>query len=175
MQIVVVKASPEVNKGKYKEFELVFKKDGKVEGKKFFSFNYPEVYASILAAKEGDSFNVVTEQIPGKDGNKYWQWTSISPSGTPVAQSSTPTTHSVPEKAARSNWETPEERAAKQRYIVKQSSLSLALSLLQHNDSDREGKITSEQVIKLADEFVNYVFHEDATQAIVDMKDDLPF
>lgn len=167
MQIVVVKAGAEVNKGKYKEFDLAYKKDGKIEGKKFLSFKYPEVYNALLNSKEGDEFEVTTEKV-----DNFWQWTRLGATqgGNSVPEPTATKENTRPaNRVVGSTYETPEERAKKQKYIVRQSSLTTALDFLIHNNP--KTPITTDIWYSLADELEKRVFAE----TIADMKDDVPY
>ena len=171
MQIVIVKAGAEVNKGKYKEFDLAYKKDGKIEGKKFLSFKYPEVYNALLNSKEGDEFDVSTEKV-----DNFWQWTKLSASQGGVeapVQQAVPAARSSVGRVVGSTYETPEERAKKQKYIVRQSSLTTALDFLKHNNP--KTPITTDVWYALADELEARVFTGGAVASISEMKDDVPY
>ena len=151
MQITIVKVGPELNKGKYQEFEAVYKKDDKVEGKKFLSFKYPDVYKALLASKEGDVFEVTTAKENG-----YWQWTALQGAGQVATEKTEEKTVNKPTgRVTGSNYETPEERAARQRFIVRQSSLTTALDYLKHNNP--KGAIDYGEWTKLAKALETYV------------------
>lgn len=182
MQIEIIKVTGPISKGKYKELEVAYKKDGKVEGKKFFDFKYPEVFKILAAATEGQTFEVQTT----KDDKGYWQWSSLgtdsqpaSPgaeAGTSQSNSSTGRSEGASRAASAgrvtgSNYETPTERAARQRYIVRQSSLSVASELLRHNAG--KNSVSPDEVIKLAKFFEGYVFNENSNPAS-QITDDIP-
>jgi len=190
MQVTIIDVSPEVNKGKYSEIEVAYRKDGKVEGKKFLSFKHPDVYAALKAAKAGDVLQVTTAKEPGRDGKEYWQWTAIGNQvvSIPEAESdrgSTGGTTSAPAASAArsgrvvgSTYETPEERAIKQRLIVAQSSVTTALDIIKTNAG--KAGVSEDAVFALADKIFDYVYsHKDVTgkevvKAIVAMDDDIP-
>src|SRR2546429_2230137 len=122
-------------------FEVAYKKDGKIEGKKILDFGNPEVYKLVGQAKQGEVYTVTSEKI-----NDFWNWTGFTKSepGTaqaPQASAPSPAESSkgtkTPEgrtnsgssgRVTGSNYETPEERARKQRFIIRQSSLTTALT-----------------------------------------------
>lgn len=120
----------------YQIAELAYKNNtfqGKVEGFKVTS--YMKAYADIAAAQIGDTFDVTVEK--GQSG--YNEWTTAHkavpgasvPAGIP-SKASTPYTE-PPIKAASSfgrDFETKEERAKKQVYIVRQSSIANAVAML---------------------------------------------
>ena len=97
--------------------------------KKLMSFVNPDVFKTISTATKGDLFEITSI----KDDKGYVQWTSIKPAngedggtgsvGAPAARSATGSSSPV----IKSTYETPEERAVKQRLIVRQSSLAQAI------------------------------------------------
>lgn len=131
MQITIIDVgTPNTHAAKngrtYQSMEVTYKDEqGKVNNKKLMSFSNPGVFKHISGLAKGDSVNVNTE----KDQNGYWQWTSINEGGAPqVAQQ--PNSASPNTRVTGSNYETKEERAARQVLIVKQSSLSTAVTAL---------------------------------------------
>lgn len=155
-------------KGKsYNVAEVAYKNldNGKVEGKKIVDFANKEVFGILSGAKSGTVF-FVTAVKNEKSG--YWDWAELTPaSGAPA---------SGPAKASpapKSNYETPEERAAKQVFIVRQSSVSSAIALLKTDKN--VPKI--EEVIDVAKVIENYVFGKEAKTAepgFDDFEDDVP-
>lgn len=110
-----------VDKGKYKIAEVnYFTAEGKKEKKNVASFGNAGLYKTLSEAKNGDNFEVGL----GKNDKGYWEFTSATKSA------SSPTSKTGATATPRSTYETPEERAAKQVYIVRQSSLSTAVSAL---------------------------------------------
>lgn len=85
------------------------------------SFTNPSVFKTLESAQRGQTFEITTT----KNDKDYTEWTSA----TLVATSATPA-RAVPQAAARSTYETSEERAVKQRLIVRQSSLAQAIAFL---------------------------------------------
>lgn len=101
---------------------------GKVDGKKITE--YSKAFKAVADAQPGQTYEVATE----KNG-EFVEWVSLQQAGAvPVQQSagnsrvSTPPAGAPP--AAGRGFETPEERAKKQVYIVRQSSLSTAAAIL---------------------------------------------
>jgi hypothetical protein len=96
----------------------------------------------------GDTFTMVVE----KEG-KFNEVKGIEKGGNmPVVIG--PTSSPQAGKVTGSNYETREERAARQRLIVRQSSLTAALGWYEVT----KGKPSIEDVKMLADEFTNFVF-----------------
>jgi len=156
----------------YQSIEVTYKGDnGQTATKKLMSFSNPSVFNHIKNLTKGDVVDVVTT----KDDNGYWQWTNIGSgqgTATAVTTSSAPATGG---KVSGSNYETKEERAARQIYIVRQSSISAAIGAL---SVGAKSSPNSADVIKLAKEFEAYVFSkEEAVKGpeITDMQDDIPY
>ena len=148
----------------YQSIEVTYKDEqGQVKNKKIMSFSNPSVFNHIKGLAKGDQINLRTE----KDANGYWQWTGIG-GDTPVAQETKPATGG---RVTGSNYETKEERAQRQIYIIRQSSISSAVELL------GTGAKTAD-VIATAKEFEAYVFAKEANPTkeinFDDLEDDIP-
>lgn len=133
-------------KGSYQVAEVAYKDEaGKVSGKKVMSFSNQKVFDALKIAQAGEVYTVASE----KDAKGYWQWTSIS-KGADTSVKPQATSNPSP----KSNYETPEERAQRQVYIIRQSSLTNAVSLLA---ATGDKKATPETVIAIAKQFEAYV------------------
>lgn len=174
-------------KGSYQVIDLAYKNKSfqdKLEGKKVMSFTNKDVFTVLQKASFGDIFNVSRT----KNDKGFWDWTAVSSDGVVNNVSSAPTNNSSGTGPSivkgtvtpKSNYETAEERAARQVLIVRQSSVSSAVDLAVAN------KIKDPQeVIKIAKEFEAYVFGVDTVSSqpveeappgnfFGDMEDDLP-
>ena len=174
VNVINITETPKTNKiGKpYQELEIIYKDDsGKANTKKLMSFNQPEVYKAFVKASAGSVLTVESQ----KQG-EYWVWVeivqagSVSPSVGAVATTVTPV-------KATSNYESQEERAVKQRYIVRQSSLSNAIAALSVGSKTPH---SSEEIIDLAKEFEAYVFSVESPKLLdvrdlSDMDSDIPY
>lgn len=100
--------------------------------------------AVLTMEKEGDFWNIKSIV---KDGQVSAKPTNDTPAsaGTKVTATASP----------RSTYETPEERAKKQVYIVRQSSISSAIDLL---TLQGDKKVDVTKVIETAKELEKYVF-----------------
>lgn len=189
MQIEIV-ANP-VNtiptaKGSYQVIELAYKNKSfqdKLEGKKVMSFTNKDVFNALQKASFGDIFEVTRV----KNDKGFWDWTAVS-SGNACGAGAVlgslnefvPSPVKTGTVAPKSNYETAEERAARQVLIVRQSSISSAVELAVAN------KVKDpEEVINIAKKFEAYVFgKEDEKKAVAmdepsgnffeDMEDDFP-
>jgi hypothetical protein len=153
----------------YGILQVAYRSDGKLQEKKLMSFSNPQVFKHIEGLSKGDVVNVKTE----KDGNGYWQWTAIE-DGTAAPKAAT-SNASAPTRVTGSNYETPEERAKRQQYIVRQSSLTTAISILGVGAKS----LDKQQVLGLAEELEQWVFRVDlpkvATTSLEEMEDDIPY
>jgi len=173
MQVKVEDINTEtVRKGKntYQKINVTYKQGGQQRTYTAMSFSNPGVFAKLAQVKAGD----VLEVKPEKNDRGFWEWVDVSKvGGVPVA---------VPQKQDNSRYETPEERALRQRLIVRQSSLSAAIDLLK-----TEKNIPSaEEVMKLAEQFCDWVFEVEVEEAdkskldssvtgFEDLTDDIPY
>lgn len=169
-------------KGSYQMNEVTYKNlsfQGKTETKKIMSFSKVEgeVFKVLANAAKGDVYDI--ERVKGE---QYWEWTTAVKSGAagdvsvrPATSETSATTTTSP--APRGNWETPEERARKQVYIIRQSTLNVASSIL---TTGAKVPPKFEEVIGLAKAFEEYVLRgndvaETTKQDIENLPEDLPF
>ncbi len=157
MQIQVISTSVETKpttRGSYQQLEVVYKNltfQGKVESKKLMSFGASVDAFKTLAAPNLQ--NVVFDVTVVKNDKGYNDWTTAT-----AATAESPANTATPSKASpapKSNYETPEERAQRQIYIVRQSSLSSAVNVLSVGSKSPP---KSTEVIALAKEFEAFVF-----------------
>ena len=180
MLITVLSATKEqaVSKaGKpYSYIELAYKGgDGKVSGKKIMPFGESKVVFDALSlAQSGDNYEVTLFK---NEASGYWDWTAAKKStgSTQEGQSQATTVTPGLTKGGRvlgSTYETPEERAKKQVMIIRQSSISNALTYLNGNAN------SISEVLQVAKEFENFVLNlgqtPTATQELLDMDSDIP-
>jgi len=159
MQIEILKVEVE-NKGKYKNAVVSYKQDGKVQSRNVVSFgDYKHVYDKMVDATQGDLFDIKLEKVLGKDNVERWQWTEATVQGKAgVGTNKSPPGGAV--TSPRSSYETPEERARKQVYIVRQSSITAALTLAALRKTAptpasviAEAKIFEDFVLNLSDHY----------------------
>jgi len=171
MQIQVISVSkPEWKekppKSKWQEVNLTFAAAGKTQVKKFLSFN--PIFNKVKEMAEGEQYEVSMQ----KNDAGYWDWTEVVKLNAADA-TSPPFSPDAPKQMARpSTYETAEERAKKQVYIIRQSSISSAISLLAANGGKKN---TVEEVIATAQQLADFVFGiEVESKSVFDMEDDLP-
>lgn len=146
----------------YQVAEVVYKnlESNKVENKNITS--YSKVFKGVSEAAAGQVFLVKSE----KDDKGYWQWVSFDRQMGEAAE--VKTSAAVPAKTG-GNWETSEERAKKQVYIVKQSSLSNAIALL---SVGAKTPPNVDQVLLVAQQFTDWVFADKAAVDLFDQPND---
>lgn len=109
-----------------------------------------------------------------KDDKGYWQWDSFVAGAPAEAGTMAPAGPSKAVVAPKSNYETPEERAKRQVYIVKQSSISNAIAFLTHNNA--KSTFSGDQVLEVAQKFTDFVFAENkqaGTAELFDLPNDI--
>lgn len=152
----------------------------KPEGEKFW--NWSNVTSTTGSPEEpaeaGDGAVGETEGVSVADSRQRAGSKTATAGGLPAAGSKTATAGRG--RVTGSNYETPQERAKRQVYIVRQSSLTTALDLIKFNASEARGdvQIAPEAVIEIARKFEEFVFEPKATSPAAkfdDMQDDIPF
>ena len=152
----------------YQSIEVTYKDEqDQVKNKKIMSFSNPSVFNHLKGLTKGDQVNLRTE----KDAAGYWQWIGIEGDKT-VSTETKQTTPATGGRVTGSNYETKEERAARQILIVRQSSLSSAVELVAATSTEPS---TVDNVIAIAKQFEAYVFSKSTgIDAINEMEDDFP-
>lgn len=164
---VAVETKP-TQKGSYQVADVAYKNNsfgGKVEGKKVMSFGATKDTFSVLAtAQPNDTYEVSVV----KNEKGYNDWVSLAKAGAAVqTHASAPERGQQVSPAVRtSNFETPDERAKRQVFIIRQSSISSAIAALSVGSKQ---PLVKEGVVELAKYFESYVLGTGATGF-----DDLP-
>ena len=178
MQISVINVANQTvptSKGSYQALEVTFKDNtGKVASKKIMSFvkESKKVFDVLATANNGDVFDI---QMQKDAQDKYWVWTDAKKgNAVSAATTGTSTQSAGPATVSKGNWETAEERAKKQVYIIRQSSLSTAVAAL----SGGKATPTADSIIQLAKQFEDYVFEglkeeKSFAAATAELEDDL--
>ena len=133
--------------------------NGEVSGKKLVSFSNESVYKyfeGLKVPKEG----VEVEVRAVKKGN-FWNWVEAREPGDhpeeEVSVKSTTNKQWVPD-------------ADRQKLIVRQSSISNAVSTLKVDKAAADPK----EVLELAQKYFDWVMGNDPIKELIDMKDDVP-
>lgn len=152
-------------KGSYQKLDVAYKNNtfqGKVEGKTLMSFgaNKP-AFEAFSQNPVGESFDV--EVVKNDKG--YNDWVKVTKAG--VAQASSAPTPSFGNKtgnpAPKSTYETPEERAQRQVYIIRQSSIASAVAAL---SAGAKAPVKVDDVTAYAQTLVDYVMGNDKKQDV---------
>jgi hypothetical protein len=160
--------SVKTQRGSYQSLEVSYRNEsGQVQGKKLMSFANPAVFKEIQEFAKDDRLDIETF----KDDNGYWQWKNIAKEGEAPPKASTGGKANT--RVTGSNYETSDERAKRQVYIVRQSSISNAVDLL-----TASGKgVKVDEVLSVAKQFEDYVFGNPSSgsaKSIDDLEDDIP-
>ena len=154
---VTINTKPTKNGKSYQEADVAYKNNsfqGKVEGKKVMSFGATaDAFKALAQAQPGQSYNV--EVVKNAAG--YNDWVSVTQGDANAAPA--PTTAratNAPTAAPKSNYETSEERAQRQVYIIRQSSIASAVSTL---TAGAKTPPNPDGVVNLAQRYVDYVLN----------------
>lgn len=171
----VAVATVPTQKGSYQVADVAYKNNtfqGKVEGKKVMSFGATAESFKVLAtAQPGQTFEVNVV----KNDKGYNDWVSMQKADGGAAMPAPSNVSGVLQKGAavaspRSTYETPEERAQRQVLIVRQSSLSSAISTL----SVGAKAVKAEDVLHLAKRYNDWVFQKGVDVTGASGFDDVP-
>jgi hypothetical protein len=168
MQITVIDVTENTKKSEsgrtFQQLEVAYKNEqGQPQLKKLISFSNPNVFKAAKEWVKGDVVNVTTVK---NEKTGYWDWIGLEGDG--IVAENKPASAATGARVTGSNYETKEERAARQVFIIRQSSLSTAVELL------GQGK-SVDDVIKVAKQFEAYVFSKaEGVDAINEIQDDIP-
>lgn len=162
MQVTVIDVAQETLSAKngrtFQQLVVSYKNDkGMAQAKKLVSFANPDLFKAAKTWAKDQIINVKTVK---NDKTGYWDWVGLE--GEAVATSKESAT---PTRVTGSNYETKEERAARQVYIIRQSSLATAVDLLGQGAS-------TDTVIETAKVFEAYVLGNPGS--FDDLADDIP-
>lgn len=152
-------------KGTYGQLTVTYRSNGKIAEKKLMSFSNPAVFKHFEKMANGESVEVTTV----KNANGFWDWTAIGQATEAKQVAQQPNTNT--NRVTGSNYETKEERALRQRYIIRQSSISSAVAALTVGS---KSSLDVGDVITYAKKLEDYVFSEDGLADLVSMTDDIP-
>lgn len=168
VQIVSVSLDTQCPKnggGTYPGCEVIYKDaEGQVKTKLMhnntFKFN-KALRAELESLVSGDFVRVTMEKtgdfVNWKTVAKVRAPTKVSeqPTAAPQRTSNAPVAQAPTQAAVRSNYETPEERATRQRLIVRQSCLDYAIKFY---GIDKSYIPSDQDIMAQAEVFVNFVF-----------------
>ena len=156
----------------YQQLEVAYKNltfSGKIESKKLMPFGAQKAAFDALAnAPTGAVFEVTVV----KNDAGYNDWTAIvqAPPGAAAAspQAAPGSINKGNTVQVKSTYETPEERAKKQIYIIRQSSISSAVDTL---TAGAKSPPTSEAILALAQTYYDWVMQSPEAAVKQDMFD----
>jgi hypothetical protein len=170
-KILSIEIGVAVNKrdgGTYQGWRLVYRNsEGKTEeiAKPMAGLKYqPALGEALKKLAAGDEFTAEME----KNASNYWEVISVRKGSEMPSEAAGTTVQPAAKKEYKTdksgNWETTEERAARQVMIVRQSSLGHSVALFTgcHKEGDR---ITSKDVLKMAETFEAWVLRKPAEDA----------
>jgi hypothetical protein len=148
-------------KASWQVANIVYSENGSNKKTRLMSFgDGAAAFAAIRSLNPGDAIEVETK----KNGD-FINWVGVKKveGGTaPVKQ-----TGGYITGKSTGTWETPEERAKKQVYIIKQSCLAQAVAVIGSKSDGDAGVYTG-----LAQQFVDWVMEEPRLPPFSDMEDD---
>lgn len=158
MNVNIVSVDVEVKKPGARGWSLAnikYTLNGETKWQNVASFKAPAVFKDVQ--------NLIGETVEvtvGKNEKGYDEWTAVKPTGAAGAtNSSSPaqtTGNTTATRVTGSNFETPVERAKRQVLIVRQSSITAALTVLKNDEN-----LNLEKVFETAQEIVDWVFDEE--------------
>jgi len=178
MQIQIIATSVEnkpTAKGSYDQLEVTYKNlsfQGKVESKKLMSFGANAAsFNTLKSAPAGSQWEVTV--VKNNAGYNDWPTVVAATAATqtqPATSVSAGLSTAKAQLGPKSTYETPEERAQRQILIVRQSSVSAAVSTL----SVGAKAVKPADVIAVAKEYEAYVFGLGESKGPSSDFDDLP-
>lgn len=157
MQITIINVANQTvptQKGSYQALEVTYKDTGgKVGSKKIMSFvaQSKPAFEALSQATNGEVFTLT--QV--KDDKGYWVWTGATKGGVEAPTQGQSAAAPAASTVSKGNWETAEERAKRQIYIIRQSSISSAISALAVGS---KSAAKPDEILQLAKRFEEYVF-----------------
>lgn len=150
-------------KGSYQTADVAYKNltyQGKVEGKKVMSFGATkDAFATLATAQAQEIYEVNVV----KNDKGYNDWVSMVKGGgaTSAAPNKTAAGGVGTAPARTSTYETPEERAKRQVFIIRQSSISSAIAALSVGSKG----LKEQEIFDLARKIESYVVADGAVPA----------
>lgn len=154
MQVTIREVNVEnaPNGKRYQIAKVVYDYRGENRNTQIFSFKNPSVFNILKDLPRNTTVDVEITQE-----GQYKNWSKVTPVTADVVEKPAASTGRV----IGSNYETPAERAARQVYIVRQSSISSAVELLK---TGAKAPPTTEEVLRVAQEFVDFVFQNESVE-----------
>jgi hypothetical protein len=156
---------------KYGKAVVEYTYNGEARRQNIMSFSNPDVFKKVQ-----ELTGQTVEVEVGKNDKGYSEWRSISVGVSNASNAGSPAATATT-RVSGSNYETREERAARQVMIAKQSSLDRAVEILKHNNP--KDKIDPEEAKRLAQDLTDFVLgapnKTEDKSGFDNMDDDIPF
>ena len=149
----------------YSIANVSFEREGKSEVRKIMSFGgSANAFNQLVELKDfPQAVNIVME----KNAKGFWEWKAIEKGQANVNTGSVGASNKGTGRVIGSNYETSEERARRQVYIIRQSSISSAIEYLKAK-SPKGVEDGVKEVLEVAKDFENYVMDVDLNAAFDD-------
>jgi hypothetical protein len=150
MQIRIISAEV-IPQGKFKKVLLKYDQDGQSKSSNVVSFgDSAEAFKVLSKANAGEAY-----EIKMKKNGEYWNIVEASPV---EGERTTVTSGTKAPTRSGNTYETPDERHRKQVYIVRQSSISAAISAYGQFAADTDTETYQQDILQLAETFERWVF-----------------
>ena len=154
MRIKVLSVGEETSKkstkGFYKVFNLSYLTDGKSRSKDIPNFD-KATYETLKNSHEGDEFDITLV----KNGD-FTNWGGVEKAVASSSSSGSTSGETGSASKRASTYESSEERAARQVYIIRQSSIANAITTL---GAQTVGAVDPGQVMSIAEIYTQYVLN----------------
>jgi hypothetical protein len=144
-------------KSRYTKAVVEYTYNGEPRKQTMMSFSNPGIFKQVQELTPGQEIDV--DVIKNEAGFNEWSRITVGDTATPAKGTPTGAVGAGVTKVTGSNYETATERAARQVLIVKQSSLSAAVSSL---TPGAKAPLDLDEVIDRAQRMVDWVFAQDA-------------
>ncbi len=167
MKISIISVTPSSKMSKagkpYQNVEVIYKDldAGKVGNKNITQ--YGAVFKQVADAQPGQTFDVTNV----KNG-EFWEWSEFVRDMNAAVTANVTPAQAVTQSSGKTSWETSDERAAKQVYIIKQSSLSTAVAAL---SVGAKTPPTFEQIKTLAQQLTDFVLNKEVKDIFSEAND----
>lgn len=151
---------------KYGKATVEYTHNGEARRQNVMSFSNPDVFKKVQ-----ELTGQTVEVEVGKNDKGYSEWRSVTVGASNASNAPSPAATGTT-RVSGSNYETKEERAARQVLIVKQSSLSSAVATL---SPGAKAALEPNVVLELAQKYADWVFEKPSLGGVEEMSDDIPF
>jgi hypothetical protein len=143
----------------YQVAEVGFTHNGEAKARKIMSFASPKVFSTLtqMVSELPKDVNIRMEK---NEKSGYWDWLEVETSLGGGTDGNKSEAKAPAGRVTGSNYETKEERAKRQVYIIRQSSLANAIAYFAAANP-KGTEATPKAVIDLASEFTDFVLGQE--------------